>query len=294
MRRFSPIFAAGVGLVLSMLVGGARAYTIDDHTDSHTYNGQNPGTCCHIPSWTDVVGAKGGLDNHGNWRDGFDVKGIEVVFGGASLTFQVYTNMPQGGIGSGASKALPGAIFLDPARTLSTTGNANQFSLAVKLNADAGGGVGLYDVSAYNLSRDKWGVSPLAGHYIYGGQFRDNRCAGGSVGGGGGIGNCTGYDVPVSIKTGVIDNTVTTSVNWHEIDSTTKYRIDVTLDNLAPNQLRTFDLLWAAGDCGNDVIWGGVTEDRQVPEPASAALFLVGLAGLAFGGVRMRRRQHRG
>ena len=285
MQKLMMIALAGAGLVFAALTGSAHAYTINDTTQSRTYIGQSPGSCCRIPSWTDVIGSTGGRNRYGQWSDGFDVKGIDVAFGTNSLTLQIYTNMPQSGIGSSGARAVPGAIFLDPARTLSQTGAADNYTLAIKLNADAGGAAGLYDVSAYNLSRDKWGRSPLSGHYVYGGLFRNQAC------GSAGEGNCSGYDVPVSIKTGSLESGVDVSVNWRQIDDVTKYRIDVTLDNLAPGELQAFDLLWAAGDCGNDVIWGTVANNTptQVPEPGTLGLFLVGLIGA--GVVRRQRRR---
>ncbi|MGE3333405.1 MAG: hypothetical protein AB7I36_07170 [Rhodospirillaceae bacterium] len=48
-----------------------------------------------------------------------------------------------------------------------------------------------------------------------------------------------------------------------------------------------FDLFWATADCANDVIWGsfvtasGTPSETPVPAPASFALLLAGLAGLA-------------
>ena len=149
----------------------------------------------------------------------YDIYGINISQGGGNLTFDIFTNFPQGGETVGAWKTTPGDLALD------TTG-LYKFDYGVALTDHDGLTAGtVYNNATWHLSND---YDPSPGGYIY------------------------GKDHIVTLKSG--DAVGTATFQWIQQPGSPDYDIHITMADVngyLPDFQHTY---YASANCANDFV----------------------------------------
>lgn len=266
---------AALSACVSLFALGAQAAPIilNDVVDVAATNGVNPYGSYSSSTFADQL--RGGK----YWGDAvgtnFDTSKIEVSSSGTTASFKFFTKFDgDEGLTHYAD------IFID---TIDPD-HPGSFDFGISLGMQTGNGgaatAGLYSLApanSFKTSQDVWSGRTS---YVYGGWYSFHSDPGAPF-----------YKSPT-----VVTGNATRLTDWSLLSSVTDLgggnyvlNVDITAPNAAAfNSIFTaFDVFWGTGDCSNDAIWGEVALP-SVPEPATFALFGLGLFGLA---VARRRRE---
>jgi hypothetical protein len=267
-RMFKKVFLL---VAMAMLVfssfGSAMAYTIEDNIREYGQNGQGGGQ-----GWrSTAIQAPNGPY--------FDTLGINVVFDGDKVIFELHTLFDAVGGNAGDGRVLMGSANVYLADLALDTNNDGNYDKAIVLKDHAqwtGGpkpagfnsyGVGLYSVDAWYTSHNFFHGQSRHLTYGYGWGTMDSN---------------TVNQAQVAVKQGELLDTA--AVNWASQGTHGVWTVEVALASL-DLQSDVLGLYWGTASCGNDSIAGTVTVG--VPEPNTALLLGGVLMGL---GAISRRR----
>jgi hypothetical protein len=236
-------------LVVSVFVGSAGAYTINDTTDVGKGKSDFADTSY---TYVDVIGDAAT----------FDILGIDALTQNNNLILDIFTNFPENGTTVGSVDVFAADLAID----VGSSGLDGKFDFGVAFTNEEGLNKGsLYAVDSWKTSYDHF--ESTSGYY-YGEEW---------------INPYEGAEIPV-VGTIASGTAITdTGITWFSGDANFNHRIHLEIAlsalGIAAGESAEIGLFLASANCANDIIYGEI-EATSVPIGSTALLFGTGFFGL--------------